>query len=182
MGSMVKASKAMTSATVRKLEEVEWPTYRELRLAALAESPDAFGSTLATEQGRTASDWAARLAAGATSNLDLPLIAQVHGRAAGLAWAKVDASDTSLVNVYQTWVAPEFRGQGLGRLLLRAAVDWARARNALAVCLSATCGDTPAMQLYTREGFKPVGQSEPLRPGSPLLSQPMRLHLGEGAI
>lgn len=171
-----------TSATVRKLEEVEWPTYRELRLAALAESPDAFGSTLATEQGLTAGDWTGRLAAGATSDLDLPLIAQVQGRAAGLAWAKVDASDTSIVNVYQMWVAPEFRGQGLGRLLLRAAVDWARARNALAVCLSATCGDTPAMHLYTREGFKPVGQSEPLRSGSPLLAQPMRLHLSESAV
>ena len=119
----------------------------------------------------------ARLSNGTTSGLDLPLIAEVGSKAAGLAWAKVDASNTSLVNLYQMWVAPEFRRQGLGRLLLRAAVAWARARNAHSVHLKATCGDTPAMGLYAGEGFKPVGQSEPLRPGSASLAQPMVLQL-----
>src|SRR5262245_23786143 len=167
------------SGTVRKYDSSEWPMYRDLRLRSLAESPDAFGSTLAAEQSRTAAEWTARLTAGATSGLDFPLVAEVHGKAAGLAWAKVDASNTSLVNIYQMWVAPEFRGQGLGRMLLRAAVEWARARNAHAIHLMVTCGDTSAMRLYTREGFTPIGEREALRPGSPLFAQPMKLQLNE---
>ncbi len=38
---------------VRTFAPHEWPTYKDLRLRALADSPDAFGSTLAAEQGRT---------------------------------------------------------------------------------------------------------------------------------
>jgi GNAT superfamily N-acetyltransferase len=163
--------------TVRKLEPAEWPTYRDLRLRSLADSPDAFGSTLAAEQARTAQDWAERLARGATSGLDLPLIAEVDRQAAGLAWAKVEASDPSIINLYQMWVAPEFRGHGAGRLLLRAAIEWARSRNAAEVRLGVTWGDTPAVRLYTREGFAPFGPPGNLRPGSPLPGRTMRLQL-----
>ena len=127
-------------------------------------------------------NWARRLAAGATSGLDLPLIAEASGKPAGLTWARIDASDASLVNLYQMWVAPEFRGKGLGRMLLRAAVGWARGRKASCVDLKVTCSNIPAVRLYTSEGFKPSGQTEPLRPGSPLLAQPMRLLLNEGAV
>ena len=165
--------------TVRKLEAPEWSTYRDLRLRALAESPDAFGSTLAIEQVRGAEDWARRLATGTTSGLDLPLIAEVHHVAAGLAWAKVEPSDASVVNVFQMWVAPEFRGRGTGRLLLRAAIDWAKARGAHAVQLGVACGDTPAMRLYTRAGFRPVGAPGSLRDGSPLLGQSMLLRFDQ---
>jgi len=167
---------------VRRLEPAEWPIYRELRLRALADSPDAFGSTLVVEQGRSAEDWASRLTRDATSGLDHPLIAEVAHAAAGLAWARVDASDRSIVNVYQMWVAPEFRGQGAGRLLLRAAVDWARSLDATSVQLGVTCGDTPAIRLYTREGFTPFGPLGSLRPGSLVLGQSMRLQLKEGWI
>src|SRR5262245_26935498 len=98
--------------SVRKLEPAQWPVYRALRLRALADSPDAFGSTLAIEQSRSAEDWSMRLARGATSDRELPLVAEVGPDAVGLVWARVDASEPSIVNVYQMWVAPEFRGRG----------------------------------------------------------------------
>jgi GNAT superfamily N-acetyltransferase len=172
----------LPAAIIRKLESPEWPTYRDLRLRALAESPDSFGNTLDAEQSLPNEAWASRLAGGVSSGLELPLIAEVGGKAAGLTWAKVDASNATLVNVYQMWVAPEFRGAGVGRMLLRTVVGWARARNASSVCLKVTCGDTPAARLYTREGFEPEGKTEPLRPGSSLDVQPMRLPLNEGAV
>jgi GNAT superfamily N-acetyltransferase len=167
------------SVIVRRFEEVEWPTYRELRLRALAESPDAFGSTLAVEQSRTAAEWSTRLSAGVTSQFDLPLLALAAGTPGGLAWAKVDQADFSLVNIFQMWVAPEFRGQGLGGRLLHAGIAWARAREAKAVCLSVTLSESPAMRMYRAAGFQPSGPAEPLRPGSDLLAQPMVLRLNE---
>jgi GNAT superfamily N-acetyltransferase len=163
--------------TVRKLEPPEWVTYRTLRLRALADSPDAFGGTFAAEQALSPEEWANRLAAGATSALSLPLIAEVDRQPAGLAWARVDASDSAVVNLYQMWVAPEFRGLGAGRMLLRTAIEWAKTVNAKAVHLGVTCGDTPAMRLYITEGFVPAGPTQAIRPGSPLLGQSMRLLL-----
>ena len=166
---------------IRALASHEWPVYRELRLRSLAESPDAFGSTLAAEQARTADEWAARLSAAANSADDHPLIAEIAGVAAGLIWAKRDATPPSIVNLYQMWVAPESRGRGAATALLRAAIAWARATNARHVQLGVTWRDSSAVRLYAREGFQAYGAPEPLRPGSHLLSQTMRLALAESA-
>jgi len=166
---------------VRAFRPSEWRAYREIRLRALADSPDAFGSTLAVEESTPAERWESSLARAATSGVDLPLLAEVDRRAAGLAWAKVDASNALVVNLFQMWVAPEFRGKGIGSMLVRAAVGWARSRDADSVRLRVTCGDTPAARLYAREGFHVEGQREPLRPGSPLQSQAMSLRLNKGA-
>jgi GNAT superfamily N-acetyltransferase len=167
------------SLAIRPFEAHEWPKYRELRLRSLADSPDAFGSTLASEQDRSPDDWAARLSAAAVSVQDYPLVADLAGVAVGLVWAKVDATNPSLVNVFQVWVAPESRGRGVAAALLREAINWARSRNARVVQLGVTCGDTSAARLYAREGFQDFGPPEPRRPGSPMLEQTMRLEIKE---
>jgi GNAT superfamily N-acetyltransferase len=76
------------------------------------------------------------------------------------------------------WVAPDSRGRGVAAALLGAAIDWARSHNARVLQLGVTSGDTPAVRLYKRHGFRESGAPEPLRPGSALLSQTMRLDLG----
>jgi len=51
-------------------------------------------------------------------------------------------------------------------MLLHEAVAWAWRHNARSVQLGVACGDTSAVRLYTRAGFKVVvGAPEPLRPG-----------------
>jgi ribosomal protein S18 acetylase RimI-like enzyme len=62
-------------------------------------------------------------------------------------------------------------------MLLDAVIAWARARNASSLNLGVTCGDSPARRLYERAGFKPTGEPQPLRPGSKLSAQSMRLAL-----
>ena len=84
---------------VRTLGGHEWPLYRALRLRALADAPEAFGSTLAEEEARPDADWAWRLKLGATSGRDRPLVAELAGAAAGMAWAKVDAAAPRQVNL-----------------------------------------------------------------------------------
>jgi GNAT superfamily N-acetyltransferase len=167
--------------SIRNPAAREWPAYRDLRLRSLTDSPDAFGSTWAEEQARTPEAWAARLSAALVSGQDCPFIADIAGAPAGWLWAKADSQDAAVVNVFQMWVAPEFRGRGIAAALLDQAIAWAASRNARVVQLGVTCGDTPAMRLYLRAGFQPVGPPEPLRAGSPLLSQPMRLTLVQDA-
>lgn len=163
--------------TVRELAPADWQSYRSIRLRALQDAQDAFGATFAEQATRPDEAWAARLAAAASSGNDHPLVAEQDGAAVGLAWAKVDATDPLVVEIFQVWVAPESRGQGIAAHLLRAAVRWARGKQAATVRLGVTQGDTPAVRLYLREGFRNLGEPEPLRPGSELLSQTMCLML-----
>lgn len=167
------------SPAIDRFTPSEWPIYRDLRLQALAESPDAFGSTLEAERARPDGDWARRLAVAAEAPTDLPLVARVGGAAAGLAWGRIQEDEPEVARLFQVWVAPEYRGSGVGQMLLDAVIRWARAAGAREVVLDVTCGETPAMRLYVRAGFRPVGQPTPLRAGSSLQVQPMRLGLGE---
>ncbi len=165
--------------SVRPFRAHEWKPYRDLRLSALADSPDAFGGTLAGEESRADGEWANRLALGADHRWNLPLLAEVAAQPVGLAWGRIEKADPDVANVYQMWVAPTHRGQCAGRLLLEAIIVWASAAGVRRVLLSVTCGDSPARALYVRAGFTPIGEAEPLRPGSDLLVQPMQMLLSD---
>jgi GNAT superfamily N-acetyltransferase len=167
--------------SIRPFRSAEWRTYRELRLRALADSPDAFGSTLAAEVGRTDADWAHRVRRGIDPERSLPVIAEFGDTPIGLAWGRIDDFNPDVANVYQMWVAPSHRRLGAGELLLETIIDWARTRRVRRVVLSVTLGDTSAYRLYMRAGFAPIGVPAPLRPGSGLLAQPMQLVLIEDA-
>jgi GNAT superfamily N-acetyltransferase len=162
---------------IRILSSHEWRTYKELRLRALGESPGAFGRTLAEEQDRADDWWAGRLASGAGSGWDLPLVAEVDGEPIGLTWGRIDPSKPDTATLYSMWVAPGHRRLGAGKMLLEAVIDWARAKNARYLDLGVTYADSPAMRLYTRAGFEPLGEPVPFRPGSGLLGLSMRLKL-----
>ncbi|XYJ09487.1 GNAT family N-acetyltransferase [Telluria sp. B2] len=165
------------SPLIRALYPDEWAAYRELRLRSLADSPDAFYSTLESESARTPEEWAARLAAAAVSGKDCPLVAELDGKPAGLVWAKVDGVNPALVHLYQMWVAPECRGRGVAQGLLDAALGWTRERGARFVELDVTLGNSAAARLYQRAGFRAVNAPVPMRAGSALMLQPMRLVL-----
>ena len=169
---------AGTSAfVVRRLGADEWQAYRAIRLQALAQDPDAFGSTLALEQALAPATWSARVAKAAVSGIDCPLVAEAAGALVGLAWAKVDAARPGNVNLYQMWVAPQWRGQGVAGALLRAATAWARERGAQSLELGVNCANPAAIGLYAREGFLVVGAPYPMREGTALMEQRMQLVL-----
>lgn len=161
----------MNDVSIRRFRKDEWPLYRALRLKALADAPDAFGSTYARERSRSDAAWAERL--DCDPDADLALVAEAHGEGIGLVWGHIDPAARATVYIYQMWVAPGHRGRGVGAALLDRVIDWARERRARRVVLGVTRGHSPARRLYERAGFRPVGRPEPLRPGSELEVQPM---------
>lgn len=167
--------------SVRRFEAREWRAYRELRLRALANSPDAFGSTLAAEQDRPDAEWARRLKAGMDERSQLPLVVELDGSSIGLAWSRVDAADRRLAHIHQMWVDPACRRRGAARLLMNTIASWARSIDVQTLALDVTCDNVAATRLYREMGFVPVGEPEPLRPGSALLGQGMQLALSRGA-
>jgi GNAT superfamily N-acetyltransferase len=159
--------------TVRRLDPSEWSEYRDLRLRALQDSPDAFATTYADARARPDAEWRRRLA-NIEPTRDLPLVAETASGFVGMAWAVADREGDA-AHLYQMWVAPELRGGGVGRRLLDAAVEWARSRRVRRIILGVTCGNSAARRLYESAGFAADGAPEPLRPSSTLTVQSMAL-------
>ncbi len=115
---------------IRRLTSAEWRTYRDLRLRALADSPNAFGSTLARESARSDDEWRERVERGVNSPREFPALASVDDLPVGIAWARLDDNEPGVAHLFQVWIAPEHRGVGAGRRLVEAAVAWARSASA----------------------------------------------------
>jgi GNAT superfamily N-acetyltransferase/ketosteroid isomerase-like protein len=129
--------------SVRAVGVDDWATWRELRLAALADAPDAFGATLQQWRDADETRWRERLAAGA-----LHLVADLDDKPAGMVGA-VDDPDGG-VQLISMWVAPFARGRNIGESLIDALVDWAGERT---VRLEVVTSNTHARNLYRRNGF-----------------------------
>jgi ribosomal protein S18 acetylase RimI-like enzyme len=94
---------------------------------------------------------------------------------------RIEINNHAVANLYQMWVAPSHRRIGIGQMLLEKVIAWARAKDATYLDLSVTFDDSPAMRLYTRTGFMPVGEPQLFRQDSELLGQAMRLKLKRSA-
>ncbi len=152
---------------VRTLETGEWEVWRDLRLAALADSPDAFLSTLAEESGKSDEVWTDVVAATAAHQRGNLWVAEWEGEPAGMGFGRLDP-ELLLLTIAAMWVDPFARGKGLGMELLEAMMDWGRDLGAERAELWVTDGNTPAERLYERAGFSPIGTPAPLREGSDL--------------
>ncbi len=135
------------------------PILRQLRLAAMTDSPEAFGSTYERELARTTADWTRWLAPGAT------FLLEDRGAPVGLACAVPDAAGP-IVHLMAMWVDPVARGTGGADTLVQAVIAWAAARAAPAVHLGVEKQNTRARRVYERNGFRATGHEHPSwRPG-----------------
>lgn len=159
---------------VCRIADSEWDTYRTTRLAALRESPSAFGSTLELALSLSETDWQHRIS-NASATLDFPVFAKSSEEVIGLAWGKIHEESASTAHLFQMWVAPAARGRGAGTKLLNAVVNWAKEQHVARLLLSVTIDDSAAWRMYKSAGFQEFGAPEPLREGSDVMSQPMVL-------
>ena len=150
--------------SVRELSPEDWPVWKEIRLRALADSPDAFGRTHSEELRFPDAHWQERVAA--TSSVQL--VAEDDSRPVGIAAVWFDPDEPSVASVYSMWVDASVRRRGVGRALLDAAIGRAVARGVPNVQLTVTEGNTGAYEMYRRAGFVETGRREPLREGSEL--------------
>ncbi len=76
------------------------------------------------------------------------------------------------------YVVPEWRGTGLARALLDAAIGQARAANLSTITLTVTAGNEAARRLYLRAGFRSYGvEPRGLRIGTDLLDEELMVLL-----
>ncbi|HYA00845.1 MAG TPA: GNAT family N-acetyltransferase [Candidatus Binatia bacterium] len=146
--------------TITPLTPDDWLAYRELRIAALADAPDAFGSTLERERSMTEEAWRARLLRRST------YVARADPGYVGTA-AGVQAERAGCAELVGMWVHPAWRRQGIGGLLIDAVAGWAAQRSHAALTLWVADGNEAAEALYTHHGFVRTGASQPIRDEDP---------------
>jgi GNAT superfamily N-acetyltransferase len=155
---------------VREITQDDWEQLRDVRLAALAEAPAAFGSSYAREVAFTEEQWRGRINDRSVTffaRVDSADAGPVDAAPAGLAGVYVDDGNANLVSM---WVSPSARGLGVGKALIEAAVAWARARGFGALFLWVTESNTSARRLYDQCGFTPTGERQ-LLPSDPTLTE-----------
>jgi ribosomal protein S18 acetylase RimI-like enzyme len=138
---------------VRRLSEGETALARSIRLQALADARDAFGSTYEGEQERTPEEWAGWLSSRAVFVAE-----DASGAAVGLAAGAQRAGEPP-GGAYLTsmWVHPACRGTGAADALVRAVISWANSEAISALCLDVVATNHRARQLYARNGFRFTG-------------------------
>jgi ribosomal protein S18 acetylase RimI-like enzyme len=137
---------------VRALTPAHWQVWRELRLAALAEAPAAFGSRLADWQDAEEERWRDRLAIPGSVNF----VALLDRKAAGMA-SGVPGED-GIPDLISMWVSPAGRGKGIGDRLVQEVARWARSQGAAMLRLTVAEDNEHAAALYRRHGFTDTGE------------------------
>jgi GNAT superfamily N-acetyltransferase/SAM-dependent methyltransferase len=165
---------------VRRAVPDEWEALRELRLAALRESPDAFGSTFERDARADEATWRGWITGEGWDGPVVTFIAEEGGRPFGMATAYRPDDEPATVWLFAMWVRSEHRGRGIGRALVEAVVDHARSLGAEVVMLRVTEGNVAATGLYASCGFiSTPDPPEPLRDGSSHTTRAMWLPLGD---
>ncbi|MFH8365284.1 GNAT family N-acetyltransferase [Streptomyces sp. NPDC018031] len=157
----------MTTISVRPLAAEDWALYRTVRLAALTDTPEVFGSTLGREQAFTDDEWRRRLTR--WNQFVAEDGAQVCGLIGVVPAAAAAAAAAGLAELVSMWVHPAARGRGVGDLLVRRALRFADEQGFPEVRLWVTVGNGHAERLYARHGFQRSGQVQPVREGEDLL-------------
>jgi ribosomal protein S18 acetylase RimI-like enzyme len=145
--------------TIRMLDAGDAAAYQRLRLLALEESPTAFSASHADEVGRSLDDVAARVRPAPDGSICM-MGAFVGDELAGFV-ALIHPQRAKLrhgAEIAGMFVAPEQRRHGMGRWLLRAAIDHARSIAGIRqIKLGVNATNTAARALYESVGFAPYG-------------------------
>lgn len=141
---------------VERLDPQSWVRLRALRLRALGDEPDAFGSSLERERGHGDDEWRSLMGLGpwwiavTDRGEDVGLVAGGRHRDDDTPW------------VYSMWVVHAWRGRGVAEALLDAVVAWARARGAAKLGLDVADRVPRARRFYERYGFVANGTTFPM--------------------
>ena len=138
--------------SLRRLAPAEAPLYRALRLEGLADTPEAFGTTLAIESARRPEAFVHRLeqtAVFAACNGDHLLGMAGYARETG---PKMQHKGV----LWGMYVKPQARGTGAAPALVQAVLAHARTE-VEQVLLTVIAGNTAARRLYKNQGFIEYG-------------------------
>lgn len=131
---------------------------RSIRLRALQDAPDAFGTTYEEASAYAEETWTRHA-------IELPTFVAVdNGRDVAMVRCARDRERPDTAFLISMWVAPEVRRRRIGRTLIDLVVAWARANDVSRLLLDVADLNVPAVALYASKGFEPTGNVGSLPP------------------
>ncbi|QDO89866.1 GNAT family N-acetyltransferase [Ornithinimicrobium ciconiae] len=148
----------MTDISVRVLEEENWSEYREARLRALKESPEAFVASAEEEESYDEARWRDRM------QRSRRLLAEQDGALLGVvSVGSHKIEEPGVGELFGLWVEPARRGTGVARKLLEAAAAQARNDDLKQLIYWVGTDNGPAVAFASSFGFRPTDNRRPMQ-------------------
>lgn len=149
------------------ITKYDWSDLKQVRLAALKDSPDAFGATYENAIKLTPEDWQLR----ASQNQDPKfLIAYSQDKPVGLTGGGFNKAEYELIAM---WVSPEHRGSGTANSLIEALKLHAVSEGHSEVILKVAVSNQSACRTYEKCGFEIAGNGGKLESNETIELQKM---------
>lgn len=149
----------MPELTVRVLAEQDWPVYREVRLAALQESPGVFGDSYDAEAAADVTYWRSQLTAARR------FVAESNGSPCGVVSVGSFPQEPGSVELFELWVDPTARSTGVAGRLVDTAATLATVVGATQMYYWAGTENGPAIGFATGFGFRITSYRRPVTSG-----------------
>ncbi len=147
------------TVTLRSAREEDAPAYRDLRLEALRNHPEAFSSDYAANLAKPMTFWVERLRFSSADSAVMMYFAVHDQQLIGMCGITRTNSPKTWhsANIVGMYVRPEWRGLRIAEELVTACVDWARTQEVRIVKLAVVTTNTRAIRCYARCGFQVYG-------------------------
>jgi ribosomal protein S18 acetylase RimI-like enzyme len=172
----------MRKPRIRLLRKSDVLAYRDLRLNALGQNPEAFGASLAESITVPLEDLEDRITSSERSLVFGAFAPELIG-IVGLT-RRNGSKLQHKATIWGMYVSPEARGKGIARALMERAIERAKDMPYVEeVVLSVVTSNQIARELYTSLGFASYGyETRALRIGGTYLDEElMSLYLGESS-
>lgn len=147
----------MEDIQIRLLGEDEWQLYREVRLAALADAPEAFVARHEDEAACGEDFWRDRMVRAHR------IVAEREGKPVGLVGLGLHDGEPESAEVFGLWTAPTVRGQHVARDLVATAARQASRDGGRFLYFWAVSDNASAVGFASSFGFRPTSKRRPVR-------------------
>ncbi|HEY5110865.1 MAG TPA: GNAT family N-acetyltransferase [Acidimicrobiales bacterium] len=131
----------------------DWSALRDIRLEALRDTPDAFGSTYGEALLLSDDEWRTFAAKRCF------YLAERDGKVVGMISGGLNDAHPGTHWMYGMYLTPAERGTGTAQRLVGEVNDWARAEGASELFLHVGSTVARARAFYLKLGFEPTGET-----------------------
>ncbi len=144
---------------IRRVQNDEAQLYKQLRLAALADSPHAFCATLAEALLRSNESWQEQTSSSASESDRATFLAFKDNSPIGLAAIYRNIEFPNTGDLIQVWLHPAHRGTGIAQSLINTLLVWARDNSFENIQTEVLNSNEGLLPFYENLGFLKIGKS-----------------------
>jgi GNAT superfamily N-acetyltransferase len=142
-----------STLTIRLCGPNDWRDLRTIRLEALSDTPEAYGSTYEESVRWSDAQWKN------AASTRLYYLADRDRRVVGMVSGGLNDAHPGTRWLYGMYVTPSERGSGTATLLVQSIADWAKSQGVEEIYLHVGSSVPRARAFYEKVGFRPTGEA-----------------------